>query len=59
MDWQTMVVFSVVFWSTFHFSNAIRDWRKEKELHRILRDMDTLSAKIDNVKNDDKIKRVK
>lgn len=59
MDWQSIVVFSVVFWSTYHLLNGVKDWRRAQDLTRILRDMDNLSAKIDGVKNDDKIKRVK
>lgn len=59
MDWQSIVVFSVVFWSTHHLLNGVKDWRRSQDLARILRDMDNLAAKIDGVKNDDKIKRVK
>jgi len=39
--------------------NAVKDWRRHQDLTRILRDMDTLTAKLDGIKNDDKIKRVK
>ncbi len=58
MDWQSIVVFSVVFWSTYHLLNVVKDWRRTTELTRILRDMDNLAAKIDRA-SDDKIKRVK
>lgn len=58
MDWQSIVVFSVVFWSTYHLLNGVKDWRRAQDLTRILRDMDNIAAKLE-AKNDDKIKRVK
>jgi hypothetical protein len=59
MDWQTMIAFPLCFWGTYHMLNAVKDWRRHQDLTRILRDMDNLSAKIEGIKNDDKIKRVK
>lgn len=59
MDWQTMIAFPFCFWSTYHLLNAVKDWRRHQDLTRILRDMDNLTAKLDGIKNDDKIKRVK
>lgn len=62
MDWQSIVVFSVVFWSTYHLFNCIKDWQRHSELTRVLRDMDKFAEKLDKKfppKNDDKITRVK
>lgn len=62
MDWQSIVVFSVVFWSTYHALNGVKDWRRSQDLARILRDMDKLSERIEKKVSqgkDDTIKRVK
>lgn len=62
MDWQQMIVFSVVFWATYHLSNVVKDYQRAKDLTRLLRDMDKLGAKIDKkyaANGDDTLKRIK
>ena len=62
MDWQQMIVFSVVFWATYHLLNVVKDYQRNKELTRMLRDMNTLSDKIERkyaANGDETLKRIK
>jgi hypothetical protein len=54
MEWMEMLVFSVVFWATYHCTCGMRDYRKETALYRALRDIDRANKKLD-----DSIRRVK
>lgn len=56
MDWQEIVGFSAVFWATYHLFGAIKNWRQDRDVHRILRQIGDLNSKLDE---HEKIKRIK
>jgi hypothetical protein len=58
MDWQTMIAFCFCFWGTYHLLNVVKDWRKNQELVRLLRDMDKLAPPY-KATNNDRMTRVK
>ncbi|MEY4700290.1 MAG: hypothetical protein RL326_477, partial [Pseudomonadota bacterium] len=57
MDWQTMIAFCFCFWGTYHLLNVVKDWRKNQELTRLLRDLDKQSI-CGGVLNSDRVTRV-
>lgn len=56
MDWQFMVGFSAVFWATYHFFGAMKNYRQERELTRMLRQIGDINTKLDE---HERIKRIK
>jgi len=56
MDWQDMVGFSAVFWATHHLFQAIKHYRQERDITRMLRNLSDINGKLDDV---DRVKRIK
>lgn len=56
MDWLDMMGFSAVFWATYHFFGAIKNYQQERDLTRMLRKLGDINSKLDE---QEKLKRIK
>jgi hypothetical protein len=51
-----MLGFSAVFWATYHLFGAIKNYRQEKDITRMLRNLSDINSKLDE---HEKVKRIK